>query len=53
MPFSKPLARCGALLRKEPPDDRYDRQERDRMSAGYTGSFPRNPGQEYGIKNPK
>jgi hypothetical protein len=41
------------MLRKESPDDMYDRQERDRMSAEYTGSFTRNPGQEYGIKNPK
>ena len=53
MLFSKLARAVRRMFGNETPEEEFDRQERDRMSAEYTGSFTRNPGQEYGIKNPK
>ena len=38
---------------QESAEDSSDRLERNRLSAEYTGTFAKNPGQEYGIKPPK
>jgi hypothetical protein len=46
--FSKLARAMRRTLGKERSEEQYDRQERDRLSAEYTGSFTRNPGQEYG-----
>jgi hypothetical protein len=42
-----------SLRRRRDPEVDFERRERDRLSAEYTGSLTRNPGQEYGIKPPK
>ncbi len=38
---------------QESAEDAADRMERNRLNAEYTGTFAKNPGQEYGIKPPK
>lgn len=38
---------------QESAEDASDRMERNRLNAEYTGTFAKNPGQEYGIKPPK
>jgi hypothetical protein len=51
------LAKLSRLLRRiggrETPEQSFDRKERDRLTAEYTGSFAKDPGQHLGITPPK
>jgi len=49
----KKLFRLVERVRGQPGEDAADRMERNRLNAEYTGTFAKNPGQEYGIKPPK
>ena len=53
MLFSKLASAMRRKLRKETPEEGYDRLERDRLTAEYAGSYMQNKGQEYGIIPPK
>jgi hypothetical protein len=50
----KNLFRLVERLRgQQSAEDAADRIERNRLNAEYTGTFAKNPGQEYGIMPPK
>jgi hypothetical protein len=49
MPIHLPRLLKRSRGKRTPDDDSFDRLERERLSAEYTGSFARNPGPHFGI----